>query len=57
MLAEVSVTEQILREFPKLSMHKQCVPALFFPPTHEPGNEANGYRKVTGYHLCVCVCV
>ena len=36
-LAEVSVTEQILRKFPKfpeilgkLSMHKQCVPGYFF---------------------------
>ena len=47
-LAEVSVTEQVLREiskFPeilgKLSMRKQCVPGSFLS-THarEPGNEA-----------------
>ena len=47
-LAEVGVTEQILRKFPnslkswgELSMRKQCVPGSFFS-THglEPGNEA-----------------
>ena len=31
-LVEVSVSEQILREFPKLSMCKQCVPGSFLPP-------------------------
>ena len=48
-LAEVNVTEQVLREiskFPeilgKLSMHKQCVPGSFLPAhTQEPGNKAN----------------
>ena len=48
-LAEVSVTEQVLQEiskFPeilgKLSMHKQCVPGSFFSArVREPGNEAN----------------
>ena len=47
-LAEVSVTEQVLREiskFPeilgKLSMRKQCVPGSFLPAhAREPGNEA-----------------
>ena len=47
-IADVSITEQVLREiskFPeilgKLSMRKQCVPGSF-RPTHawEPGNEA-----------------
>ena len=46
-LAEVSVTEQVLREiskFPeilgKLSMRKQCVPGSFLPAhAREPGNE------------------
>ena len=49
-LAEVSVTEQVLREiskFPeilgKLSMRKQCVPGSFLPAhAREPGNEATG---------------
>ena len=48
-LAEVSVTEQVLREiskFPeilgKLSMRKQCVPGSFLPAhAREPGNEAS----------------
>ena len=38
-LAEVSVTEHILRKFPEilgeLSMHKQCVLGSSSPPTHE----------------------
>ena len=51
-LAEVSVTEQVLREiskFPeilgKLSMRKQCVPGSFLPAhAREPGNEASSYH-------------
>ena len=47
-LAEVSVTESVLREISKfseilekLSMRKQCVPGSFLPAhTQEPGNEA-----------------
>ena len=46
-LAEISVTEQVLREISKfqilgkLSMHKQCVPGFFLPAhAQEPGNEA-----------------
>ena len=44
-LAEVSVTEQVLQEFPdllgELSMRKQCVPGSFFSVhAREPGNEA-----------------
>ena len=48
-LAEVSVTEQVLREISKfpeilgeLSMRKQCVPDSFFSAhAREPGNEAS----------------
>ena len=51
-LAEVSVTEQILWKFPdimgELSMHKQCVPGSFSPPTHEAGNEAKLRYNVEG---------
>ena len=51
-LAEVSVTEQVLWEiskFPeilgKLSMHKQCVPGSFLPAhAREPGNEATKHK-------------
>ena len=47
-LAEVGVTEQILRKFPnsqkswgELSMRKQCVPGSFLSAhALEPGNEA-----------------
>ena len=50
-LAEVSVTEQILWEFPnpgKPSMRKQCVPGSFLPAhAQEPGNEAKS-RYTTG---------
>ena len=58
-LAEVSVTEQVLREiskFPeilgKLSMRKQCVPGSFLPAhTREPGNKAS---ETTVVVQCVC---
>ena len=54
-LAEVSVTEQVLREiskFPeilgKLSMRKQCVPGSFLPAhAREPGNEGSMRNAVT----------
>ena len=54
-LAEVSVTEQVLREiskFPeilgKLSMRKQCVPGSFLPAhAREPGNEAIKTSDIT----------
>ena len=50
-LADVSVTEQVLREISKfseimgkLSMRKQCVPGSFLPAhAREPGNEASYY--------------
>ena len=57
-LAEVSVTEQVLRKiskFPeilgKLSMHKHCVPgSLSSFPVQEPGNEATGYCSFATPH-------
>ena len=56
-LADVSVTEQVLRKiskFPeilgKLSMRKQCVPGSFLPAhAREPGNEAKPHRA----HYCL----
>ena len=56
-LAEVSVTEQVLREvskFPeilgKLSMHKQCVPG-FFLPTHARAWEQGYHQLALGLGL------
>ena len=54
-LAEVSITEQVLREifkFPKilgkLNMCKQCVPGSFLPAhTREPGNEAKAGPRLS----------
>ena len=64
-LAEVSVTEQVLREiskFPeilgKLSMRKQCVPGSFLlAHVREPGNEANTLitcNRMFSRHHCMC---
>ena len=66
-LAEVSVTEQILREISKfpeilgeLSMRKQCVPGSFFSAhAREPGNEAKHrdclWRRLTTLHTCTYI--
>ena len=63
-LAEVSVTEHILRKFPnytqgELSMLKQCVPGSFFSAhTREPGNKASSHKTLhiiilnRAHHVC-----
>ena len=60
-LADVSVTEQVLQEISKfpeiLGMHKQCVPGSFLPAhAREPGNKARVNQALHSHTASIYHC-